>query len=75
MAVTIDDAIDALRKLSPERQDEIAGYIKSIAENEHAEEIEPDHLADVLEGLAQLNRGERASDDAVASAFRRFRGE
>ena len=74
MNVTIDEAIDALRKLSPERQFEIAGFIKALAEESEPEEIDADHLPDVLEGLEQVRRGERASDEDVDSAFRRFGG-
>jgi hypothetical protein len=37
-----------------------------------AEELDPAHLADVLESLAQAKRGEFASDAQVEAAFRRF---
>jgi hypothetical protein len=70
-APTIDDAIDALRKLSPERQAELAGYICQLAQDE-PEEIDPDHLPAVLEGLEQAQRGHFASPERVAAAFRRF---
>jgi hypothetical protein len=36
------------------------------------EEIDPAHLADVLEGLAQAKRREFATDAEVEAAFRRF---
>jgi hypothetical protein len=72
MTVTIDEAIDALRKLSPERQQELAGYIKALAEDDEPEEIDADHLPDVLEGLEQLRKGERATEDEVAAVFRKF---
>jgi len=68
---TIDDAIDALRKLPPKRQAELAGYICQIAQAE-PEDIDPAHLSAVLEGLEQANRGEFASPEQVAAAFRRF---
>jgi predicted transcriptional regulator len=36
------------------------------------EEIDPAHLSDVLEGLAQARRGEFAIDEEVEAALRRF---
>jgi hypothetical protein len=36
------------------------------------EEIDPAHLADVLEGLAHAKRREFSSDEEVEEAFRRF---
>ena len=73
MPSTIDQAIDALRKLSPARQEELAGYICHLAADEREpEEIDPAHLPAVLEGLAQLRRGERASSVQIEAAFRSF---
>jgi len=44
-----------------------------LAENEEGSEtIDPADLEAVLEGLAQANRGEFASDADVEAAFRRF---
>ena len=42
-----------------------------MAEGE-PEEIDPDHLPDVLEGLPEAGRGEIATDEEVAPAFRCF---
>jgi hypothetical protein len=39
---------------------------------EEPEDLNPTHLADVLESLAQTKRGEFATDAAVEAAFRRF---
>jgi hypothetical protein len=73
MPHTIDQAIEALRNLSPARQEELAGYICHLAADEREpEEIDPTHLAAVLEGLAQLKRGERATFGEVEAAFRSF---
>jgi predicted transcriptional regulator len=71
MPATIDQAIDALRKLSPQRQGELADHIIDLATDE-PEEIEPAALAAVLEGMAQAERGEFATDEQVAAAFGRF---
>jgi hypothetical protein len=73
MPHTMDQAIEALRNLSPARQEELAGYICHLAADEREpEEIDPAHLAAVLEGLAQLKRGERATFGEVEAAFRSF---
>lgn len=72
-APTIDQAIDALRKLSPKRQEELAGYICQLAlDDSDAEDIDPAHLPAVLEGLAQIQRGERATPEQVDAAYRSF---
>lgn len=66
-------ALEAVRKLPPDGQDEIARAMLTLAGNEEAPEaIDPAHLSDVLEGLAQARRREFASDADVEAAFRRF---
>jgi len=72
MTHTIDDAIAALKKLSPERQRELADFIFELAHDE-PEEIDPAHLPAVLEGLEQARRREFAAPERVAEAFQRFR--
>ena len=71
MTATIDQAIDALRHASPQRQSEIADYIIQLAKDE-PEDIDPAHLPAVLEGLAQIQRGERATQEQVDAAYRSF---
>ena len=71
MPATIDQAIDALRRASPQRQSEIADYIIQLASDE-PEAIDPAALPAVLEGMAQAKRGEFATDEQVATAFARF---
>jgi hypothetical protein len=41
-------------------------------EDESAEEIDPKHLPDVLEGVAQARRGEFASEAEVEAVFRQL---
>lgn len=73
MRATIDQAIEALRKLPPERQEELAGFICQLAnDNSQPEAVNPAHLPAVLEGLAQIERGERATSQEVAAAYRSF---
>jgi DNA-binding TFAR19-related protein (PDSD5 family) len=65
--------LKAVRLLPPENQDEIARAMLSLAgQPAEPEEIDPAHLADVLEGLAQAKRREFATDAEVEAAFRRF---
>ena len=45
-----------------------------VAIEEEPEPIDPAHLQGVLEGLAQAERREFASDADVEAAFRRFEG-
>ncbi len=61
-------------KLLPDiTQDEIARAMLILAGDEgEAEEIDPAHLPDVLESLAQAKRREFANDAEVEAAFRRF---
>ena len=69
-APTIDDAIDALRKLPPDRQQELAGYIFHLATDEReAEDIDPADLPSVLEGLEQAKRRQFASSERVAEVL------
>jgi hypothetical protein len=66
-------AVEAVRQLPPEAQDEIALTMLDIAANrEEPEPLAPEHLARVLEGLSQARRREFASDAEVEAAFRRF---
>jgi hypothetical protein len=67
---TINDAIEALRKLAPERQQELAGYIFHLATDEREpEDIDPADLPSVLEGLEQARRRQFASPERVADVL------
>ena len=71
-APTIDDAIDALRKLPPDRQNELAGYIFHLATDEREpEDIDPADMPSVLEGLEQARRRHFASPERVAEVLGR----
>jgi DNA-binding transcriptional regulator YdaS (Cro superfamily) len=73
MTKLLEQAIEAVRQLPADSQDEIARAILQLAGSEaEAEPIEPAHLAAVLEGLTQAKRREFATDDEVEAAFRRF---
>lgn len=72
MTELLQRALEAVRLLPPENQDEIARAMLELAgEGSQPEDIDPAHLADVLESLAQAKRREFATDAEVEAAFRR----
>lgn len=73
MTKLLEKALEAVRRLPPGSQDEIARAMLALAgEEAELEPIDPAHLTAVLEGLAQANRGQFASDQDVEAVFRRF---
>ncbi len=73
MTELLKRAVDAVSRLPPEAQDEIARAILELAGNEgEPEPIDPADLSVVLEGPAQADRRESATDAEVEAAFRRF---
>jgi hypothetical protein len=73
MTKLLEKAVETVRQLPPDSQDEIARAMLTLAGDEgEPEEIDPVHLSDVLESLAQAKRREFASDVEVEAAFRRF---
>jgi hypothetical protein len=69
----VEKALDAVRRLPPENQHEIARAMLSLAGSEEvAKDIDPAHVADVLESLAQAKRRQFATEVEVEAAFRRF---
>ena len=73
MTKLLEQAIEAVRRLPADAQDDIARTILHLTGSEvGAESVDPAHLAAVLEGLAQAKRREFATDDEVEAAFRRF---
>ncbi|MEX2036502.1 MAG: hypothetical protein WEA28_15050 [Xanthobacteraceae bacterium] len=74
MTKLLEKALEAVRRLPAASQDEIARAMLHLAagDKDEPEPIDPAHLSDVLESLAQAKRREFASDEEVAAAFRRF---
>jgi hypothetical protein len=73
MTKLLEKALEAVRRLPPRSQDEIAQAMLTLAgDEEEPEAIDPTHLPAVLEGLAQANRRQFAADEEVEAAFRRF---
>ena len=73
MTKLLEKALEAVRRLPPGAQDEIAQAMLTLAGDEGSpEEIDPAHLPAVLEGLAQAKRRRFATDEEIEAAFRRF---
>jgi hypothetical protein len=73
MTKLLEKALEAVRRLSPEEQDDVArALLQLVGESGEAEAVPPEHLSAVLEGLAQARRGDFASEAEVEAAFRRF---
>jgi hypothetical protein len=73
MTKLLKQALEAVQKLPAESQDEIARAMLMLAGDEETPEpIDPAHVPDVLESLAQVRRRQFASDAEVEAAFRRF---
>jgi hypothetical protein len=67
-------ALELVRRLPPDSQDEIARAMLSLADRGEPEEVDPAHLPSVLEGLAQARQRHFATDAEIETAFRRFDG-
>jgi hypothetical protein len=73
MTKLLDKTLEAVRRLPPDSQDEIARAMIALSESDgEADAIESNHLPAVLEGLAQARRREFATDAELAAIFRRF---
>lgn len=73
MTKLLEKALETVRRLPADRQDEIAQAMLSLVDDAaEPEEIDPAHLADVLESLAQARRRSFATEAEVETAFRRF---
>ena len=72
MTKLLEKALEAVRRLPPDTQDEIARAMLNLADEGEPEDIDPAHLPAVLEGLAQAKRRQFASDTEIEAAFRRF---
>ncbi len=73
MTKLLEKALEAVRRLPPDSQDEIALAMLRLSGGEgEAEGIDAAHLPAVLEGLAQAKRREFATDAEIEAAFRRF---
>jgi hypothetical protein len=73
MTKLLEKALQVVRQLPADSQDEIARAMLALTGNAgEPEEIDPAHLPAVLEGLAQANLRQFATDAEVEAAFRHF---
>lgn len=73
MTKLLQKALETVRLLPPENQDEIARAMLVLAgEGGEPEALDTTHLPDLLESLAQAKRREFAGDAEIDAAFRRF---
>ncbi len=73
MTELFDKAAAIVGRMPPADQDYIAEVMLRLAGMCEPEEIEPEHRDAVFEGMVQAARGEFATDEEVAAAFRHFR--
>lgn len=73
MTKLLEKALEAVRQLPPDSQDQIARAMLILTGDEgEPEEVDLADLPAVLEGLAPAKRREFATDAEVEAAFRRF---
>ena len=70
----IDEVLDRVKTWPAERQEEAMRVLLEMeAGAASVYELSPEELADIEEGMAEVRRGEFATDDEVAAMFARFR--
>ena len=70
----IDAVLDRVRTWPPERQEDAARVLLRMEEaGTELYELSPEELADIEEGLKEIERGEVATDEEVAALFSRIR--
>ena len=73
MTKVLDEAIDALKDLPEDRQAAVARAILDYASHdESVYYLTDDERAEVRAGVAEIERGDIASDRDVARAYRRI---
>ena len=73
MTKIMQEAIEVLRELPEERQDTIARAILDFASHDDGVyHLTDDERAEVRSGLAEIDRGEIASDEEVRATYQRI---
>ncbi len=74
MIKALEQAIEQVATLSPERQEHAAQILRLIAEaGDHVYELSPRESRLIDEGLAELERGEYAKEADVRAVFDKYR--
>ena len=71
MTTALEKAIEKVKALSSERQEYVAEVLEEIAAEGDVYRLTDSERQLVREGTAELDRGEYASDAAVAAVLRR----
>ena len=71
MTTALEKAIEKVKALSKERQEYVAEVLEEIAAEGDVYRLTDSERQLVREGTAELDRGEYASDAAVAAVLRR----
>jgi hypothetical protein len=72
MTDLMKQALDALTRVPPERQDDLARYILELAHDPRQPYVlEPEERAAIEEAEAQLARGERVPDEIMRALWSR----
>lgn len=74
MTTKLDQALEKVRKLPPERQDHIADVLLTLATPLAESDYTPAQIAAIEEGLADAAAGRIASQDDMEAFFSRYRG-
>ena len=73
MTKLLEKAVETVRRLPSDSQDEIAQAMLQLASSDtSAEQIGAADLTAVLKGLEEIRRGDIATEAQIESAFRRF---
>lgn len=73
MTTKLEKAIEIVRKLPAERQDEVADVIEMVAAQESTRPFTAEENRAIDEGLADANAGRFATDEEVEELFLRLR--
>ncbi|MCB9947254.1 MAG: hypothetical protein H6842_05415 [Rhodospirillaceae bacterium] len=71
MGTRLDKALEAVRKLPLERQEEIAAVIETAVQ-EPAYTLTPDQVRELEDAIKEADAGHFATDEEVQNLFARF---
>jgi len=73
MTRLLDQALETIRELPDPVQDDLARLLLEIADGERRYiELTPDEESDLAEALAEVERGEFASDEAIRALWAKY---
>ena len=72
MTTLLDQGIQAVRELPPERQDMAGELLLRLAATAPQYELTAEQIEDLKLAIAQADRGEFASDQEVADTWKKF---